>query len=102
MIHVLATIELHPGRRDEFLGHFRALVPQVLAEEGCLDYGPTIDLATDLAAQPAARPDVVVVVERWASLDHLRRHLVAPHMEAYRPRVRDLVARTTLQVLEPA
>jgi len=102
VIHVIATIELNPGGREAFLAEFRELVPLVLAEDGCLDYGPAVDLATGLTAQPPARPDVVTVVERWASLDHLRRHLAAPHMDDYRPRVKALVARTTLHVLEPA
>jgi quinol monooxygenase YgiN len=102
MIHVIATIELNPGRRDDFLSEFRRLVPLVHAEEGCIEYGPTVDVATGLSAQPPVRPDVVTVVEKWASLDHLRAHLAAPHMEAYRPKVKDMVVRTTLTVVEPA
>jgi quinol monooxygenase YgiN len=102
MIHVIATIELHPGRREQFLAEFRRVVPLVRAEDGCIEYGPTVDCTTDIAAQLAPRPDVVTVVEKWESLDHLKRHLVAPHMEEYRPRVRDMVARTTLVVSEPA
>jgi quinol monooxygenase YgiN len=48
------------------------------------------------------RPDVVVVVEKWASLDHLKAHLTAPHMGEYRIRVKELVTGVSLQVLEPA
>jgi quinol monooxygenase YgiN len=102
VIYVIATVRLQPGARDEFLGHFRALVPTVLREEGCLEYGPTVDLAAHLAAQPAPRPDVVTVVEKWESLEHLRAHLSAPHMLAYRDRVKSLVQGTMLQILEPA
>lgn len=102
MIHVIATIELKPGTRAAFLREFLANVPAVLAENGCLDYGPTIDLATGLAAQPPARENVVTVVERWASLEALRAHLVAPHMQTYRVKVKDLVDRVTLHVLQPA
>ena len=102
MIHVIATIELNPGTRDAFLAEFHRLVPLVHAEDGCIEYGPTIDAETDVAAQPPRRADVVTVVERWASLDHLKRHLAAPHMAAYRPKVKDMVARTTLAILAPA
>ncbi len=102
MIHVIATVEVQAGRRDAFLAEFRKVVPLVQAEEGCLDYGPAVDLPTGLAAQLSARPDVVTVVERWASLEHLKRHLEAPHMREYRERVKDLVVGTTLAVLEPA
>lgn len=102
MIHVIATIELADGKREAFLEEFHRIVPLVRAEEGCLEYGPTIDVATGLAAQAPPRDNVVVVVEKWASLEALRAHLVAPHMTAYRPRVKDLVVGVNLQVLQPA
>ncbi len=101
MIHVIATIELHPGRRADFLREFHRIVPAVLAENGCVDYGPTVDLETGLSAQLPLREDVVTIVEKWESLDTLKAHLVAPHMVEYRPRVKDMVIKTTLQVLEP-
>ena len=101
MIHVIATIALQPGRRDDFLAEFRRIVPEVLAEAGCLDYGPAIDARTDIVAQAAPRDDVVTVVERWEGLDHLKAHLTAPHMQAYRARVKEMVAGTTLVILDP-
>ncbi len=102
MVHVVATIELHPGVRVQFLGEFRQIVPAVLAEDGCLEYGAAVDVPTSLAAQGPVRDDVVVVVEKWRDLPALEAHLVAPHMTAYRARVKDLVVKTTLQVLAPA
>lgn len=102
MIHVIAAIELHPGRREDFLAEFRKIIPPVRAEEGCIEYGPTVDTTTDIPAQAAPRPDTVTIVEKWASVDHLKRHLAAPHMEAYRPRVKDMIVRTTLTILTPA
>ncbi len=101
MIHVIATIDLQPGKRAEFLREFHRIVPLVHAEKGCLVYGPAVDLETGLAAQMPLRPDTVTVVEQWETLDDLRAHLVAPHMVDYRPRVKDLVVRTVLQVMEP-
>jgi quinol monooxygenase YgiN len=102
MIHVIATIEVVPGKRDEFIGHFNANVPNVLAEDGCLAYGPTVDLETDLAVQIPLRDNVVTIVEQWESLDHLKAHIVAPHMATYREKVKDIVKGASLQVLEPA
>ena len=101
MIHVIATIDLAPGQREPFLDEFRRLVPLVRGEAGCLEYGPTVDVATGIAAQGSPRDDVVTVVERWSDLAALRAHLVAPHMEAYRARVKPLVRQTRLQILEP-
>ena len=102
MIHVIATIELAEGKRDAFLAEFRQLVPLVRAEAGCLAYGPAVDVETGLSAQPPMRPNAVTIVEQWDSLDALRAHLQAPHMAAYRPKVKDFVVKTTLQVLQPA
>lgn len=102
MVHVVATIELHSGARTRFLGEFQQIVPTVQAEDGCLEYGAAVDLPTRLAAQLPVRDHAVVVVEKWRDLPALEAHLVAPHMTAYRARVKDLVIKTTLQVLEPA
>ena len=46
MIHVIAIITAKPGRRDEVLGHFRANVPAVRAEAGCIEYGAAVDAAS--------------------------------------------------------
>jgi quinol monooxygenase YgiN len=102
MIHVIATIELAQGKRDDFLREFQRLVPLVRAEAGCLEYGPAVDLATNLPAQSAIRPDVVTVVEKWHDVAALDAHLAAPHMADYRLRVKDLVRGVELRILAPA
>ncbi len=102
MIHVIATIELNPGAREAFLAEFHKLIPHVIAEDGCIEYGPTVDVASGLGAQPPLREDVVTIIEKWASLEHLKAHLVAPHMTPYREAVKALVIGTKLSVLEPA
>jgi quinol monooxygenase YgiN len=102
MIHVIATIELNPGRREDFLAEFRSLAPLVHAEDGCIEYGAAIDVAIGHPAQPPCRPDVVTVVEKWASVEHLKRHLDAPHMREHRERAKGLVVGLALSVMEPA
>jgi quinol monooxygenase YgiN len=102
MIHVIATIELIPGKRQAFLAEFHKNVLAVKAENGCLEYGPAIDMETEIGAQVPLRPDVVTVVEKWESLEALKSHLTAPHMLTFRPRVKDMVVKTTLQILQPA
>ncbi|HTS52996.1 MAG TPA: putative quinol monooxygenase [Burkholderiales bacterium] len=101
MIHVIATVELQPGTRQCFLDEFAQVVPKVRAEVGCIEYGAAVDLATSIPVQVPMRPDVATIVEKWSGLEQLNAHLVAPHMKAYRERVRPFVMRTTLQVLEP-
>jgi quinol monooxygenase YgiN len=102
MIHVIATIHLVPGRRAEFLTHFHKLVPMVLAEKGCLEYGPAIDLQTPVTSDPPVRDDVVTVIEKWESVEALQDHLAAPHMDRFRQAVKDLVVGVEIRVLQPA
>ena len=101
MIHVIATVELQAGTRQRFLDEFAQVVPKVKAEVGCIEYGAAVDLATSIPVQVPMRPDVATIVEKWSGLEQLNAHLFAPHMKAYRERVKPFVVRTTLQVLEP-
>lgn len=39
MIHVVAIITAKPGQREAVLEAFRANVPAVQAEAGCIEYG---------------------------------------------------------------
>lgn len=101
MIHVLATVEVAPGRREDFLREFRKVIPDVRREKGCIEYGPTVDMPTGIPVQNPPRENVVVIVERWATLDDLKAHLVAPHMKPYRAAVKDIVKAMQVQILEP-
>ncbi|GJD52970.1 putative quinol monooxygenase YgiN [Methylobacterium crusticola] len=102
MIHVLAIITAKPGRRDEVLTAFRANVPAVRAEDGCIEYAATIDAEGVGPLQAPLGPDAFAVVEKWASLDALRAHAAAPHMAAYGAATKDLVAARVIHVLSPA
>ena len=102
MIHVIAIITAKPGKREAILEAFRDNIPAVLAEDGCIEYGPAIDTPDAGPIQAPMGEDTFVVIEKWASLDHLRAHAKAPHMAAYAARVRDLIASRAVHVLSPA
>ncbi len=102
MVHVIAVITARPGKREEILGHFRANVPNVLAEEGCIEYGAAVDADPALPIQTRYGDDTFVVVEKWASLEALKAHAAAPHMAAYGARTKDLIASRVIHVLSPA
>jgi len=102
MIHVIATIDLAPGTREAFLVEFRKLIADVRAEAGCIEYGPAVDAQTGIPTQFKIGNDRVTVIEKWESVDALKAHAVAPHMQAYRVRVKDFVRATELRVLAPA
>jgi quinol monooxygenase YgiN len=101
MIHVIAIITTRPGRRDTVLQLFQANVPAVLAEEGCIEYEATVDAEPGTKTQATFGPDTFVVVEKWESLAALEAHSVAPHMEIYSAKTRDLVASRMIHVLSP-
>lgn len=102
MIHVLAIITTLPGQRAAVLDLMRANIPAVLAEDGCLAYGPAIDTPDAGPIQTPLGPDSFVVVEQWASLEALQAHAAAPHMKAYGAATRPLVASRVIHVLSPA
>jgi quinol monooxygenase YgiN len=102
MIHVVAVITAKPGKREEILGHFRANVPAVRAEKGCIEYGAAVDADPALPFQTKWGPDTFLVIEKWDSLDALKAHAAAPHMAAYAGKVKDLLAGRVIHVLSPA
>jgi quinol monooxygenase YgiN len=100
MIHVIAIITAKPGKREEVLAAFRANMPAVHTEQGCIEYGPVVDAEGGPGAKYGA--DTFVVVEKWESLDHLKAHAASPHMATYGAKTRDLLANREIHVLSPA
>jgi quinol monooxygenase YgiN len=102
MIHVVAVITAKPGERAAILDAFRANVPAVLAEDGCIEYSAVIDTANGPAFQTPAGPDTFMVIEKWASLEALQAHATAPHMAAYAAKARPHIANRVVHVLSSA
>ena len=99
MIHVLATITAKPGMRESVLHEMAANIPADWAEDGCIDYGPAVDLEGAGPIQTPLGPDTFVVVEKWASLDALKAHAAAPHMAAYGARTKEMIQSRVIHVL---
>jgi quinol monooxygenase YgiN len=102
MIHVLAVITAKPGLREAILREFRANMPAVHAEDGCIEYGPAVDAEGIGGFQTPYGPDTFVVIEKWASAEALKAHAAAPHMAAYAARTREMIASRVIHVLSPA
>ena len=102
MIHVLAMITAKPGKREAILREFRANVPAVRAEKGCIEYGPAIDAEGMGGFQTKLGPDSFVVIEKWESTDALKAHAAAPHMAAYAAKTKEMIASRVIHVLSPA
>jgi quinol monooxygenase YgiN len=101
LIHVLAIITTKPGQRDAVLQAFRANVPAVHAEQGCIEYGAAIDAEGLGSIQTKVGADTFVVVEKWESVDALKAHAAAPHMAAYGAKTKDMIANRVIHVLSP-
>ncbi len=101
MVHVIASIYIKKGQMVQFMEIFKSNVPNVLKETGCIEYVPTIDLPTDLPPQDLNN-NVSTIIEKWRSLEDLQAHLSAPHMLVYREKVKDLVDKMSIKILEEA
>jgi len=100
-VHVAAVITAKPGMRGRVLEAFRANVPAVKAEQGCIEYQATVDADGAGPIQTRFGNDSFVVVEKWKSLDALKAHAAAPQMAAYAAKVKDMLADQVIHVLSP-
>ena len=102
MVHVLAFITAKPGMRAAVLAAFSANVAAVHAEDGCIEYGATVDAEGAGPIQTPVGADGFVVIEKWESLAHLKAHAASPHMAAYGAKVKDMLADRTIHVMQSA
>ena len=101
MIHVIASIHVKPGKKAEYLAIFKPNLPLVTQEKGCIEYFPAVDVDAGLPPQ-ILDGNMVTIIEKWEDLEALKVHLVAPHMLAYREKVKDMVVDLSLRVLQEA
>ena len=101
MVHVIAVITAKPGKRALILEHFRANVPNVALEPGCIEYGAAVDAESALPSQTKWGADTFLVIEKWDSMDALKAHAAAPHMAAYGAKTRELIASRVIHILTP-
>ncbi|MEJ2588953.1 MAG: putative quinol monooxygenase [Deltaproteobacteria bacterium] len=101
MIHVIASARIKAGKVPEFLEIFKANIPAVKNEKGCVAYVPAVDIDAGLPPQQMDE-HVVTVLEKWESLEALHDHLKSPHMLAYREKVKGIVEDVSLKILKEA
>ncbi|NIF22099.1 putative quinol monooxygenase [Candidatus Pantoea multigeneris] len=98
MIHVIAIIKAKPGMRDQIISHVQENIPAVIAEEGCIEYRPVIDLSAEAVTGFGA--DTLVIIEKWRDETCLKNHSVAPHMKNYAEKVKDFIQERTIHILK--
>jgi quinol monooxygenase YgiN len=102
MIQVVVEIVTKPGQRGAVLAAFKANVPAVRAEKGCIAYAAFIDAPGFGSVAPPYGDDTFVVIEAWESLSHIKAHAEAPHMLEYLAKVNDLIESRNIHVLTHA
>ena len=85
----------------EYLEVFKANVPAVLAEDGCIEYYPALDVESGHPAQ-SKDPNVVTVVEKWRDVAALIAHSKAPHMLRLRETAGQMVESISIKVVGKA
>jgi quinol monooxygenase YgiN len=75
MIYVVATTQVKPEGRDDFIKGHKACIAETRKEKGCISYEGHTSIHN---------PNEYVVVERWETRDDLNAHGRAPHMKVWR------------------
>ena len=102
MIRVIAIVTLKEGTRKNYLEEMYKIMPLVHIEDGCIEYGPHIDVDSGIPVQKKLGPDKVAIIERWESLTALKKHGTTPHMNNFRRSVKNFMQTMELMVLTPA
>lgn len=102
IVNVVAMIETKPDMRDEVLSMFKANVPAVLAEQGCIEYGAVVDAEGVGSFQAKIGENNFAVIEKWESMEALMAHAVSDHMKAYGAKTKDMLANRTIHILTEA
>ena len=90
-LKVLVTYKMKPGHRDAFLADTAAIRPEILKEDGCLQY--------DYFAS-AEDENKVLLVETWTCREAQQVHLTQPHMAGVRKAKEDHALDTALELFD--
>ena len=102
LVHIVAVITAHSGKRGDILSAFKANVPLVHQEEGCIEYGAVVDTENVGPFQTKIGEDTFFVIEKWESLEHLMAHAASDHMKSYAAKTKELIASRQIHVLSAA
>lgn len=88
-ILVLAKIEPKDGCQDSIVEVSKELIDETLLEEGNIDYQllKSID------------DDTLTFVEKWESLDALKKHMASPHFLNFGEETGEFVENMTIQLI---
>lgn len=92
MIHLIATILIKPGTKQDVIAAATPCIAATRNEPGCVRY----DLNADVLDE-----NKLVFVEEWKTRDDLTKHFEQPHMDTWRDAAAHLIIDRTIQVIHP-
>jgi quinol monooxygenase YgiN len=102
MVQLIVSVTTRPGRAADYVAAFAALAPRVRLEEGCIEYDIYVD-STDARFDNKARPDTVILCEKWASIEALQLHTRSSEaLNEFRAKVKDIKLDSNYWLLTPA
>lgn len=102
MIQLIVTVQVRPGRGDDYVAAFDAIAPSVRQEPGCLEYDIYRD-STDARFDNDERPDTLVLCEKWESIEALQMHTrQSAVLDRFRQAVKDVKVASSYILLAPA
>ncbi len=98
MVHMIVRVTLFTDKVNEYIHEFKNIAQYVRTEEGCLDYNLFVD-AVDSRFNNEKREGVVVISERWESIDALIKHSKSQLMQNFREKVGKLRVSSSYELL---
>lgn len=93
MFTIYVQYTCHPGKRAAFIEKMKqtGIVDAIRAENGCAMYDYYLS---------EKDPDVLLLIEQWASAEHQKIHMTQPHMAQMKTFKNAYVASTAIGELE--
>ncbi len=102
MVHLVVSVRVKEGKLKEYVDLLKGVAATVRQEKGCIQYVPTVDLEAGALPQSLDK-NMVVLLEKWESMEALQNHLATPHMAAYFKKEKPLLAQPpVIKVLQEA
>jgi quinol monooxygenase YgiN len=102
MVQLIVTVTTRPGRANDYVSAFADLAIQVRREQGCIEYDIYRD-STDKRFDNEVRPDVLMLCEKWESIEALQQHTrSSAALNKFREQVREIKVSSHYWLLTPA
>jgi quinol monooxygenase YgiN len=98
MIYLITRVTLVQGKRAEYIKEFKNIIDYVLKQKGCIEYDIYVD-STDQRFDNPRREDMVVLSEKWVSIEDLQEHSRSAVMNEFRGRIKGMRASSTYELL---